>query len=209
MGTLFPLPRHRRWLAGWALSGVLASVAGCASLNTVESTVSSFGNWPAGRAPGRYFFDVLPSQQSQPHRREALEQAVRPALEAAGFRPAPQRDQADVLVTLGARVSALQPSPWRDPAWPAVWGPRWPNSPWAVPGWQLRASPQAQFEREVALLLRDRSSGEALFETRALSQGYNQGTPALLGAMFSAAMKDFPRANAQPHDVAVALPDAP
>jgi hypothetical protein len=63
------------------------------------------------------------------------------------------------------------------------------------------------YEREVAVLLRDRASGKPLFEARASSDGYTQGAE-LLQAMFDAALKDFPATGLNPRSVTVPLPAA-
>ncbi len=68
--------------AAAAMAAAVSLTAGCASLNSVTSEVSSFGEWPAGRAPGTYAFERLPSQQARQAETELLENAARPALEA-------------------------------------------------------------------------------------------------------------------------------
>lgn len=95
-----------------------AALAGCAGPFTVSADVSSYGNWPADRKPGSYAFDRLPSQQhnDEASKREAmLEDAAKPALEKAGLKPAADAKTADLLITLGARITAYDPVPWDDP----------------------------------------------------------------------------------------------
>ena len=48
------------------------------------------------------------------------------------------------------------------------------------------------YEREVAVLIRDKKSGEPLYEARANSEGTSAGADHLLPAMFTAALQDFP-----------------
>ena len=63
------------------------------------------------------------------------------------------------------------------------------------------------YEREVALLIRDKRSGEPLYEARAESQGPTTGLTTVLPALFVAAMKDFPVGSpANPHRVTVEPP---
>ena len=57
-------------------------------LSSVSSEVSSHGDWPAGRAPGTYAFDRLPSQQALAAAGRACEAARARALLKAGFQPA-------------------------------------------------------------------------------------------------------------------------
>ena len=103
-----------------ALLATAALVGGCASLNSVDSEVSSFSRWPTGRAPATYAFERLPSQQDRPEQQQRLEDAARSAVEAAGFAPAADPKGADVTVQVGARITAYDRSPFDDPFW---WGP--------------------------------------------------------------------------------------
>ena len=112
-------PTRRLVLTSLAAAATLA-ITGCAGPFTVSADVSSYGSWPAGRKPGTFAFDRLPSQQQNEEatkRQTALEDAARVALEKAGFQPATDAKSADILVTLGARVTAYDPVPWDDPLW--------------------------------------------------------------------------------------------
>ena len=57
------------------------------------------------------------------------------------------------------------------------------------------------YEREVAVLIRDKKSGEPLYEARATNDGGSPSINALLGAMYEAALKDFPAGGANPRRV--------
>ena len=208
--------RHGTLWMRAALAVVLAGLlAGCASLNTVTSEVATYGDWPAGRAAGRYAFERLPSQQAQPQRQAEMEAAAARALELAGFSAAGDASQADVIVQLGARITRTEIAPWDDPLW---W--RWGAGYWRSPGWYrgrayigppywaLRADwgTSTRYERGVALLLRDRASGTPLYEAHARTEGFTQGDRALVGAMFEAALRDFPATGASnPRNVTVTL----
>lgn len=100
--------------AGAALA-LVGTLAGCAGWNTLTSVVHSYGQWPAARAPGTYAFERLPSQQARPEHQQMLEAAVRPALEAAGFRPAADGATPEVTVQVGGRVTRSDRAPWDDP----------------------------------------------------------------------------------------------
>jgi len=189
----------------------LATLGGCAALNTVTSEVSTYGDWPPGRAPGRYAFERLPSQQARATRQAELEAAAARALEAAGFKAAPDAAQADVIVQVGARISRTEVSPWDDPLW---W--RWGGAYWRSPAWRGASrlgfhgayfgtgGYGTRYERSVALLLRDRATGTPLYEAHAQSDGSSVGDETLLAAMFAAAMKDFPAVGAvNPRQVSV------
>jgi hypothetical protein len=194
-----------------AVGTAAALLAGCAALNTVTSDVTTFSEWPAGRAPASYTFERLPSQRANAQRQSALEGAAAAALEKSGFKPAAEPAQADVVVQVGARVSRTEVSPWDDPLW---W--RWGGGYWRSPGWRyprsafyggLHADWHTRYERNVALLLRDRATNTPLFEAHAQTEGGTTGDPALLGAMFEAALQGFPaRELPSPRRVSVPLP---
>lgn len=195
---------RRRLLLTTAIGAAAGLAAGCATLQTVDADVSSFGEWPAGRPPGRYAFERLPSQEARAADAEALEQAARPALEKAGFVPAAPGQEPDVLVQLGARFTQTLRSPWDDPLWWHGGVGRWRYGPWIGPRWGLtmRLDPP-RYELEVALLLRDRASGKPLYETRAATETGYRADGATLRALLQAALADFPRLAISPRRVSV------
>ena len=198
----------------------LFALAGCASLNSLDADVSSFSRWPDGRAPATYAFERLPSQQANPQASQVLEDSARRAVEAAGFVAAAEGTEPDVSVQIGARVTATDRSPFADPFWYGpygysalhrgiaygrygrpYWGPGWR---YGGSGWGPGYSDYPYYEREVAVLIRDRKSGEPLYEARANTDGTYSGVITLLPAMFSAALQDFPKgAEKNPHRVRV------
>jgi hypothetical protein len=201
------------------LAGAL--LGGCAAFNTVGSDVASYGSWPAGREPGTYTFDRLPSQQKSPQRQEALERAAAPALQAAGFKPAPDGIKGDFTVQIGARIDRYDPDPWADPFWmpglgrppyPGWWQPYGP-SPFGYSGWRgsfwhpWPATPE-YYDREVAVLVRNGADGKPLYEARATNSGATSGGERVISAMFSAALKDFPQTNDKTHTVSIEMPPA-
>jgi hypothetical protein len=196
-----------RRAAGLAAVSAGLLLGGCAGLKTVNVEVSSFGSWPLGRAAGSYAFERLPSQQAQGERQAAVEALAATALSQAGFVPAAAGAPADVTVQLGARVTRQDRSPWDDPLWGPAWGPRWVMTPWSRPGWGWTWGPgNPEYLREVAVLVRDRASGEALYEARASNGGLTEGGSAMLGALFSAALQAFPAVQGEPHTVRASLP---
>ena len=207
MTTAF-LSRLRRMsrLNAAALAAAML-LAGCGTLSQLGAEVSSYGDWPAERKPASYAFDRLPSQQAQAESTQALEAAAAPALAAAGFSPAAAGAQPDLLVQVGARVSRAERSPWDDPLW---WGGRagWRHSPWHGPRWgsTLRIESD-RYDREVALLIRDRASGKPLYEARASSNGFDSRATTVLKPLFAAALTDFPRTGPNPRAVRVPLGD--
>jgi hypothetical protein len=183
-------------------------LAGCASLNQVGAEVTSFGDWPAGRTGGTYAFERLPSQQQAGQRTAQIEALAAPALARAGFRPAAAGDAPDVIVSIGARISRTDWAPWDDPLWVRWHAPLRAFRHGLVPvgPWGSSFPPEPRFDREVAVLLRDRASGQALYEARASNDGATMGSDALLGALFQAALSDFPQAQPKSHWVRVPLP---
>lgn len=211
--------RSIRLAASFAAAGAL--FAGCAAFNTVGSDVASYGTWPQGRSAGTYSFDRLPSQQKNPQRQEALERAAAPALQSAGFQPAPEGAKGDVTVQLGARIDRYEPDPWADPFWmpglyypfaPGWWAPYGP-APFAFgppygPFWHPWPPAPDYFDREVAVLIRDASDGKPLYEARATNSGNTSGGERVIGAMFSAALKDFPQTDDHLHTVSIQMSPA-
>ena len=106
-----------------------------------------------------------------------------------------------------ARTSVAEYQPWDDPLWWRGGFGYWRYGPWMSPRWSLSASySPPRYEREVALLIRDRASGKPLFETRASSEGNLRAGAEVLAAMFEAALMDFPRLGMNPRRVVVPLP---
>lgn len=192
----------------------LAALAGCASLDTLDSDVSTYSRWPAGRAPATYAFERLPSQQAYPQQAQVLEDSARRAIEGAGFVAAAEGAAPDVSIQLGARITETDRSPFDDPYWygpgafhrPLAYGrfgrPYWGPPPFGY--WGAGYYDLPYYQREVAVLIRDKRSGEPLYEARANSDGTSPSVSTLLPAMFSAALKDFPNGGAaNPHRVRV------
>lgn len=200
-------------IAGLAAAAVLA-LAGCATPTQLTSEVSSFSQWPSGRAPGSYAFERLPSQQARPQQQELLEASARGALERAGFAPAADPASSEFVVQLGARVDATDqylfyddPFWWRGGLYYSRWGrPYWRPGPGFGMG---LAGTVTNYEREVALLIRDRRSAQPLFEARASNDGPSPAIRSLLPAMFEAALADFPNGGVNPRRVATPLAPAP
>ncbi|MEP7102791.1 MAG: DUF4136 domain-containing protein [Burkholderiales bacterium] len=182
-------------------------LSGCAAFNNLSNEVSTFGPWPADRKPASFVFERLPSQQAHPERRVQLETAARGALEAAGFRAAADENSADYVMQIGARVSSNDPWLYNEPLF---WrgGFRYGHGRWGRgfgPGWGFNGrydyGDSPTFDREVVLLIRDRKTGQLLYEARASNAGPSASIDYLLPAMFEAALKDFPSAGPNPRNV--------
>ena len=195
------------WTRSLALLAIVGALAGCAGLNTLESDVSTFSKWPEKRAASSYTFERLPSQQDRPQEQDRLEMAARRALESAGFSEASDPATADVKVQLGARVSRIDRSPYDDPLWwrGGLYYSRFNRGAYWGPSLSFQFD-TPRYEREVVVLIRDRASGQPLYEARASNDGNAAGGEALLTAMFEAAMRDFPYGGVNPRRVSVQLP---
>jgi hypothetical protein len=183
-----------------------ALLSGCAALNQVTSDVSTYSQWPAERRPGSYAFERLPSQQARPDAQQQLEDAARRAIEGAGFTPAADVKSAEYVVQVGARVSADDRFLYPDPVWwraSLYHGRRWPGH-WGT-GFGFGYTGSVSYEREAALLIRDRQSGQPLYEARAVNDGPSPSITSLLPALFDAAMKDFPSTGVNPRRVTTEL----
>ena len=197
-----------------ALAAALV-LTGCAGVRTLNNDVSSYGPWPADRKPATYAFERLPSQQERAAQQKLVEDAARGALESAGFTPAAKPEEAQVKVLVGVRVGSSDRWPYYDPFWRNVsvgysfgyyrgFGrPRWGFGVGSGFGYGYGNWPQ--YEREVALLIRDQKTGQLLYEARASNNGASSAIDALLPAMFTAALKDFPAGGPNPRSVNVEL----
>jgi hypothetical protein len=201
-----------RTLALLGSATALVALTGCASVTSISSDVASFGEWPADRQPGTYAFERLPSQQAMAAETDQLEAAAAPALAKAGFKPAAAGQAPDVLVQVGARVQRSYDSRWDDRLWwSGGFGYSWGHGygrrgPWLSPGIGLGwRSDLPRYDREVGVLIRDRASGKALYETRATNEGLRSSDADLQAAMFQAALADFPRLAMNPRRVVVPL----
>jgi Domain of unknown function (DUF4136) len=190
------------------LLALAATLAGCATPRSLDSDVSTFSQWPAERKPSTYTFERLPSQQARGEEQQTLEDAARGAIEAAGFTPAADSGAADVSVQLGARISSGARWPYESPIW---WqgglshrrGAFGYSIGFGGPAFGFRWAEPLRYDREVAVLMRDRASGQALFEARASNNSDSASFNSVLPAMFAAALKDFPSAGVNPRRVTV------
>jgi len=192
----------------WKLLTVLATtlvLTGCASFKDLSNDVSTYSQWPAERKPSTYAFERLPSQMARPDQQQLLEDSARGALQAAGFVPATDPKTADYVVQLGARVNPSERSIYADPFWwhGGLYHPRF------YPGFRrgfglgfgYHHFTTPTYEREVALLIRDRKTGTPLYEARAVNDGGSPSINSLLSAMFDAALKDFPHGGVNPRRI--------
>ncbi len=178
-------------------------VSGCASNQLVESDVSAFHRWSgAPPVPGTlYRFERLPSQQGAGAQQDYLESLSRAALERVGLRLDPPVARLGVQVQLNVLVLERGPYGYG-------YGGGFDGFGFATPGiflgggshgasfglsFPLRFSEPPVYRRELTLLMRDLSTGQVVFETRALSDNVQNDLPAVLPAMLEAALRGFPQ----------------
>jgi hypothetical protein len=194
-----------RKVLGFLIAAI--ALAACTGLHELSNDVSAYSLWPAERKPTSYTFERLPSQQANMQQQQLLEDAAHRAMQQAGFQLATDPAAADVTVTLGARVTAYDRSPYDDPFWwrGGLYGYRYFGRPYYYHGFGPRFGypfyDTPTYEREVAMLIRDRKSGQPLYEARVTNDGFSSSINTLLSAMFEAAMKDFPHGGVTPHRV--------
>ncbi|MGC4062810.1 MAG: DUF4136 domain-containing protein [Aquabacterium sp.] len=200
----------QKWLGllmACLVAAPLLVLGGCAGMTELTSQVSSQGNWPEGRQPGRYVFERLPSQQGQAELQDKLEAAAQPSLAAAGFEPVGDAQKADVSVQVASQIQIDRRSRY-DPYW-GPWGP------WGRPGWggwwgpgrggvsMGMAMEPPYVLIQVDVLIRDRHSNQVLYETHATYDRLGAADDRLYPYLFEAALKDFPHQAVSPRVVTV------
>jgi hypothetical protein len=187
-------------LLGWMVVAT-ALLSGCATGYLLDNNVQSFSYLTALPAQPGYRFERLPSQQAP--FQAALEAFADAPLFSAGLR----RDDANPVysVQVSARVDRVL-SPWADP-W-SGWG--WGGyGGWGMGryggigfgtgfGWG-REPPW--YHREVAVIIREISSGRVVYETHASNEGPWLDDAQVFPAMLQAALQGFPQPPAGPRRV--------
>ncbi|MBH2019958.1 MAG: DUF4136 domain-containing protein [Burkholderiales bacterium] len=187
-------------------------MAGCAGLRVVESDVTAFYNWSAAPpAPGTaYRFERLPSQQIVGARQDTLEGLARTALAKIGMELNPAAPRYSVQVRVTTLVIERPPYD----------GPGYDGFGFATPGVFMAGSNQGAafglsfpmrfsdpyYQRELTLLVRDLTTSQVVFETRALNDGVQKETLAVLSAMLDAALQGFPQPPPGPRRITVQIP---
>lgn len=204
---------NKRVLAAGLLAAAgVSMLAGCGTMNAVSADVSSYGQWPAGRAPSTYAFERLPSQQAQPDFQARVEAAAAPALARKGFVAVDTPDRADVLVQVATQARTVASPYYSDP-----WGRRydgrffggfglgglWGGRGGGI-GFGMNFEPPLT-QMQVDLLIRDRRSSQTLYETHAVHQRAGGVVDSLMAPLFDAALQDFPAPAISPRVVTVPI----
>lgn len=174
-------------------------MAGCSTARLVDSDVTAFSRWSAAPpAPGTpYRFERLPSQQTFAAQQDQVEALARTALAKVGLDLNPTVARYSVQVILATLV--LERAPYGGPGYGGFGFP--------MPGFFLGGGtrgtslgmsfpmyfPEPYFKRELNILMRELSTGQIVFETRAVHDGVWSDTLAVLPAMLDAALLGFPQ----------------
>ena len=184
-------------------------ITGCAGLRVVESDVTAFYNWNAApTAPGTpYRFERLPSQQAVGAQQDPIEGVARNALAKVGMELNPTTARYSVQVRVNTQVVEQ-----------AGYGGGYDGFGFAAPGvflgggnrgvgfglsFPLGYANYAYYRRELTLLVRDLSTSQVVFETRAVNDGRQNETLAALASMMDAALQGFPQPPAGTRRIAV------
>jgi hypothetical protein len=192
----------RRVFSALCTVAVLAFfMAGCSTARLVDSDVTAFSRWStAPPAPGTpYRFERLPSQQTFAAQQDQFEALARNALARVGLDLNPTIARYSVQVVVNTMV--LDRGFYGGPGYG---GFGYPMTGVFMGGGSRGASlglgmsfplrfPDPYFKRELSLLMRELSTGQIVFETRAVHDGVWSDTLAVLPAMLDAALTGFPQ----------------
>ncbi len=160
-------------------------LAGCAGPRMIDSEVQSFTGKTAAVKGASYQLERLPSQGADTSR-TALEEMAHIALTQAGLQRSDASPRYSIQVTAGVEQyvrEVLVPERrrwiWRDPFY--LWGT----------GTMLVAEP-SRFRHSVRFILRDRTSGDIVYETSASHEsGWADGAR-VFPVLMQAALRDYP-----------------
>ena len=179
---------------------MLILMTGCSSVRLVDSDVTAFPKWNA-MPPGpdtAYRFERLPSQQAPAAQQDAVEAIARTALAKVGMALNPPVARYSVQVVATTQIVQR-----------AGYGgyPAYDGFGFGAPGiflgggnrgssfglsFPLHFAEPAYFRRELTILMRELTSQQVVFETRALHDGVWSDTLAVLPAMMESALRGFP-----------------
>jgi predicted small secreted protein len=173
-------------------------MAGCSTVRLVDSDVTAFSRWStAPPGPGTtYRFERLPSQQSVGNQQDLVEGLARTALAKVGMELNPPVARYSVQVLLNNQRVDRSPYDGGYDGFgfggPGVFlggGNRGAAFGLSFP---LRFS-EPYYKRELSIFMRDLSSNQVVFESRALHDGVWNDTLGVLTAMLDSALRGFPQ----------------
>ncbi len=200
-----------RTLTAALLAGLVLALGGCALPRMIDSDVQSFtASVPAVR-PALYRFERLPSQ-ADAALQEQTEALAAQALAKVGLTPAPLVSGAVAGTAAAAptaryavQVSVLVSTMVSPYAQPSV------DGFWAFHGWHHRSGFGLEMEpswyrHAVHIVLRDSTTGQLAYETRASFDGPWADSANLLPAILDAALSGYPTPPGGPRKVVIELP---
>ena len=182
---------------------VFLQITACSTVRVIDSDVTAFSK--AAIAPGStYRFERLPSQQVDAARQDQIEAMVQAALDKVKLQrvgdapgsPAARYSVQLTLTMLGGGAGSVSVTIGSGPYWSG-----WGGTPY---GYAHLAPPY--YVRDIALLLRDTTSNQLVYEMRARHEGPWADSAAVLPAMLDAALQGFPTPPAGPRQVRVEIP---
>jgi hypothetical protein len=179
------------------LAGRCRCWGGCAAHEQRQQRgVSSFGDWPAGRASPA----PMPSSACRRSRRRPRGRALEAAARRRRCRrpassPRRRGRSPTCWCSWAQRFTRRCARPGTTRCGGAAASAATATAPWIGPRWGMQLQMDfPRYEREVALLIRDRASGKPLFERAPANEGSSRAdTVRTVVAMFEAALADFPR----------------
>ena len=178
-------------------------MTGCASVRLVDTDVTAFPKWTAAPpGPGTtYRFERLPSQQNLAAQQDALEAQARTALARVGMELNPAVARYSVQLVASTQIIE-RGYPGFDGGFGGGFGGIFGGPGVFLSGgnrgagfglsFPLRFPEPTYFRRELTMLMRELSSQQVVFETRAFHDGVWSDTQAVLPAMMDAALRGFP-----------------
>ena len=193
----------RAFIAIFLIATSLWLMTGCAGVRLVDTDVTAFPKWTAAPpGPGTaYRFERLPSQQNLAVQQDAVEADARMALSRVGMElnPAVARYSVQVVATTQIIERGY---PGYDGGFGGGFGGFSGGSGVFLGGgsrgagfglsFPMRFPEPTYFKRELSMLMRELSSQQVVFETRAFHDGVWSDTQAVLPAMMDAALRGFP-----------------
>lgn len=189
----------RAQLALFFIASLILTLSGCASLRGFDSDVSTFYQWSAAPpSPGTlYRFERLPSQRTPDTQVDRLEEVARQALAKVGLQEDAAHAKFSVQVQLNTQLQRA-PSDWPGGDGYGMSSRRMFLNGGSAGGlgfgFALRF-PDTFYRHEVSLQIRDLSTHQVVFETRATTENGQSSalsSPVLPG-LLDAALSGFPQ----------------
>ena len=188
----------RALLAIFSIALMTLFMAGCSSVRLVDSDVTAFSRWSAAPpGPGTtYRFERLPSQLAIGNQQDLVEGLARTALAKVGMELNPPVARYSVQVMLNSQRVDRSPYDGGYDGFgfggPGVFLGAGNHGASLGLSFPLRFS-EPYYKRELSIFMRELSSNQVVFETRAVHDGVWNDTLGVLPAMLDSALQGFPQ----------------